>query len=51
MEVSSASTHWQDQFRGYGLYRNPGVQENWIHKPLGGHLETRLPGLRKEVGR
>jgi Uma2 family endonuclease len=46
LEITSASTHAEDQGSKRGLYAYLGVREYWQYDPTGDYLEPRLQGLR-----
>ena len=51
IEVTSASTRGEDLGEKKELYQRLGVEEYFLHDPLGDYLEPRLQGYRLFLGR
>jgi Uma2 family endonuclease len=51
IEVTSDSTRDEDQQTKKALYERLGIQEYFLHDPLGDYLDPRLQGFRLATGR
>ena len=50
LEITSRTTHREDQGRKRELYRSLGVREYWQYDPTGDYLEPPLQGLELSAG-